>query len=91
MENIMQLINTDWWKAASMRAIKTVAQTAVATYGTMNLISTVEDAKTIVLTSLFAGVLSILTSIAIDSDSAILFQVLSMNAYIAEPTVLSTN
>jgi hypothetical protein len=64
MEAIMQLTSKDWWKAAGVRAIKTVAQAAVSTYGAMNLISTVEDAKTIVLTSLFAGVLSILTSIA---------------------------
>lgn len=60
----MQLTSKDWWKAAGIRAIKTVAQTAVSTYGAMNLISTVEDVKTIVLTSLFAGVLSILTSMA---------------------------
>ena len=60
----MQLTSKDWWKAAGVRAIKTVAQTAVATYGTMNLITTVDDVKTVVLTSLFAGVLSALTSIA---------------------------
>lgn len=60
----MQLTTKEWWKAAGIRALKTVAQTAVSTYGAMNLISTVEDVKTIVLTSLFAGVLSILTSMA---------------------------
>lgn len=64
METIMQLMNTDWWKAAGIRAIKTVAQTAISTYSAMNLITTVEDVKTVVLTSLFAGVLSIMTSIA---------------------------
>ena len=60
----MQLINKDWWKAAGIRAIKTVAQTAIAIYGTMNVITTSEDIKTIIVTSLTAGVLSILTSIA---------------------------
>ena len=60
----MQVTTKLWWKAAGIRALKTVAQTAVSTYGAMNLISTVEDVKTIVLTSLFAGVLSILTSMA---------------------------
>lgn len=60
----MQLTTKEWWKAAGVRAIKTVAQTAAATYGTMNLITTVDDVKTVVLTSLFAGVLSIMTSIA---------------------------
>ena len=60
----MQVTTKLWWKAAGIRALKTVAQAAVSTYGAMNLISTVEDVKTIVLTSLFAGVLSILTSMA---------------------------
>lgn len=60
----MQLMNTDWWKAAGIRAIKTVAQTAVAVYGTMSVITTCEDVKAIIITSLTAGALSILTSIA---------------------------
>lgn len=60
----MQLTSKDWWKAAGIRAIKTVAQTAVAVYGTMNVITTSEDIKTIIVASLSAGVLSILTSVA---------------------------
>lgn len=60
----MQLTSKDWWKAAGIRAIKTVAQTAIAIYGTMSVVATSEDIKTIIVTSLTAGVLSILTSVA---------------------------
>ena len=52
-----------WAKAAAVRAIKTMAQTAVATVGTSTIISTV-DWKLVVSASVVAGVLSILTSIA---------------------------
>ena len=52
-----------WIKAAGVRAVKTVAQTAVATIGTSALISTV-DWKVVVSASLLAGVISSLTSIA---------------------------
>ena len=51
-----------WWKAAAIRAIKTVAQTAVATIGTTAVISQVN--WTVVLSaSVLAGILSMLTSI----------------------------
>ena len=53
----------EWLKAAGIRAIKTVAQTAVATIGTSAVISEVN--WTMVLSaSLLAGVLSLLTSVA---------------------------
>jgi len=52
-----------WIKAAGVRAIKTVAQTAVATIGTAAVISTV-DWRMVVSASLLAGVLSLLTSVA---------------------------
>ena len=52
-----------WIKAASVRALKTVAQTAIATIGTSALISTV-DWKVVISASALAGLLSILTSIA---------------------------
>ena len=52
-----------WAKAAAIRAIKTMAQTAVATIGTSTIISTV-DWKIVASASVVAGVLSILTSIA---------------------------
>ena len=56
-------MNAKWWKAAGIRAIKTVAQTAVATIGTAAVISTV-DWRMVISASVLAGVLSLLTSIA---------------------------
>lgn len=52
-----------WFKAAGIRAIKTVAQTAVATIGTTAVI---EEVNWIVVlsASALAGILSLLTSIA---------------------------
>lgn len=52
-----------WIKAAGIRAVKTVAQTAVATVGTAVVMSAV-DWKMVVSASLLAGVLSLLTSVA---------------------------
>lgn len=52
-----------WWKAAGIRAIRTVAQTAVATIGTEALISEV-NWLAVLSASALAGVLSLLTSIA---------------------------
>lgn len=52
-----------WIKAAGVRAVKTVAQTAVATIGTSAAIGQVDWAL-VGSTALLAGVLSILTSIA---------------------------
>ena len=52
-----------WIKAALIRAIKTIAQTAVATIGTAAVISSV-DWVMVISASLLAGLLSILTSIA---------------------------
>ena len=53
----------EWFKAALVRAIKTVAQTAVAMIPAGIMISEV-DWKIVVSTSALAGILSILTSIA---------------------------
>lgn len=52
-----------WFRAAGVRAVKTVAQTAVATIGTTAVISEVNWLM-VGSASLLAGVLSMLTSIA---------------------------
>jgi len=52
----------NWLKAAGIRAIKTMAQTAVATIGVEAVIYKV-DWLLVLGTSLLAGVLSMLTSI----------------------------
>ena len=52
-----------WLKAASIRAIKTFAQTMIATIGTTAVIEAV-DWKLVISASLLAAFLSILTSIA---------------------------
>lgn len=53
----------NWAKAATVRAVKTVAQTAVATIGTGAAMSSV-DWRLVASTSILAGVLSLLTSVA---------------------------
>lgn len=52
-----------WLKAAGVRAIKTVAQTAVATMGTAAVLADV-DWIAVGSAALLAGVLSVLTSLA---------------------------
>lgn len=53
----------DWIKAAGIRAIKTVAQTAVATIGTAAVLGNV-DWVMVASASALSGVVSLLTSIA---------------------------
>ena len=55
--------NRDFWIAALNRAIRTVAQTALATISTAVLLSEV-DWQAVVSASLLAGILSVLTSIS---------------------------
>lgn len=52
-----------WFKAAGIRAVKTVAQTAVATIGTSAVMGAV-DWVMVGSASLLAGILSLLTSVA---------------------------
>ena len=52
-----------WVKAAGVRAVKTVAQTAVATIGTAAVLGAVDWRMTL-SASVLAGVLSLLTSVA---------------------------
>lgn len=56
-------MSKEWFKCAGIRAIKTVAQTAVATIGTSAMISQV-DWGLVISASILSGVLSLLTSIA---------------------------
>ena len=53
----------EWFKAAAIRALKTVAQTAVATIGTAVVMSEVNWVM-VASASVLAGVLSLLTSVA---------------------------
>lgn len=57
-------VNTiEWFKAASVRAIKTMAQAAIGVIGSSVVVSSV-DWKMVVSASVVAGVVSLLTSIA---------------------------
>ena len=57
-----QVFSWKWLKAAGIRAIKTIAQTAIASIGVSATMGQV-DWITVGSTSLLAGILSILTSI----------------------------
>ena len=56
-------MNKIWIKVAGVRAVKTMAQTAVATIGTTAVMSQV-DWKLVVSTAVVAGIVSTLTSVA---------------------------
>lgn len=53
----------EWVKAAGVRAVKTMAQTFVATVGTAAVLSAV-DWKVVVSASVLSGILSIANSVA---------------------------
>ncbi|MBQ1405606.1 MAG: hypothetical protein II382_07780 [Oscillospiraceae bacterium] len=52
-----------WWRAAGIRALRTVAQTAVASLGTAAVLSDV-NWLAVASASALAGLLSLLTSLA---------------------------
>ena len=54
---------TDWGKAAGVRAVKTMAQTAVGAIGATALLTEV-DWAVVASASLLAGIMSLLTSVA---------------------------
>ena len=57
-------VNTkEWAKKADIRAVKTMAQTAVAVIGTSTVVAAV-DRKIVVSSAVVSGVVSILTSVA---------------------------
>ena len=60
MKNIT---DKEWWKRAGVRAVKTIAQTAVATIGTAAAMGDVNWIQ-VGSAALLAGVLSVLTSVA---------------------------
>ena len=57
------MINKLWMKAAGVRAVKTMAQTAIATIGSAAVLSSV-DWKMVISAAALAGLLSLLTSVA---------------------------
>lgn len=58
-----KIFTKKWWIAALIRAVRTIAQTAIATIGTAVVMSDVNWVA-VVSASLLAGILSILTSLA---------------------------
>lgn len=68
-------MNKDFWKAAAIRAIKTVCQTAIATIGTAIVITDVNWVY-VLSASALSGILSILTSISVGLPEVELAQTL---------------
>ena len=57
------LTNPEWWKAAGVRALRTFAQSAIATIGSSTVLGNV-DWKMVASASVLAAILSMLTSLA---------------------------
>lgn len=62
-----QLTSKEFWKDTADRTIRTMAQTALAACGTATMISEV-DWKTVVGTTILAGLLCVLTCVATSAD-----------------------
>lgn len=58
-----RVLTSAWAKAAAIRALKTIAQTAAATIGTSAILSDV-DWRVCLSAAVLAGILSLLTSVA---------------------------
>ena len=58
-----RILTSAWVKAAAIRALKTVAQTAAATIGTSAILSDV-DWRVCLSAAVLVGILSLLTSVA---------------------------
>lgn len=63
MKILEYIKNSKWWKAAGTRALKTVAQAAIASIGTAAVMSAV-NWKYTASAAILAGILSLLTSLA---------------------------
>lgn len=57
-------MDVNWWKAAGVRAVKTIAQTAVALIGTNAIGVTDVDWLAVGSAAALSGVVSLLTSVA---------------------------
>ena len=57
-------LTKQWLRAAAVRSLKTICQTAVATIGTATVLAQV-DWRMVVSASILAGILSVLTSLAV--------------------------
>lgn len=56
-------MSKQWWRAAGIRALRTICQTAIASIGTAAVMSQV-NWLAVVSASALAGILSMLTSLA---------------------------
>ena len=61
--NVLNVSTKKWFKASAVRAVKTMAQTAIATIGTSAVLGEVNWVM-VGSASVLAGILSILTSVA---------------------------
>lgn len=59
-----RILTSAWAKAAAIRALKTVAQTAAATIGSTSAILSDVDWRVCLSAAVLAGILSLLTSVA---------------------------